>query len=287
VTGAHAADAAAGVRVNERSIVAPDGSARFLRSWLPATAPRAILAITHGFAEHGGRYAHVGEALARRGIAVHAIDLRGHGQSSGPRALVRSLDEYVDDADVMLSAAHDGATPRFILGHSMGGAVVALAAATRPPDVRGVLLSGAVLPLDGRRGIMSRVMRFVGRLFPRLPLAKLKATDVSRDLDIVRRYDSDPLVYRGRIKAGLAAAMIDATRRIYERTPAVSSPLLVMHGTADALASPDGSRVFHERAGSPDKTLRLYEGFFHEILNEPERDRVIADIAAWIDERLG
>jgi lysophospholipase len=118
-------------------------------------------------------------------------------------------------------------------------------------------------------------------------MVKLSAADVSRDPDEVAKYDSDPLVYRGRIRAGLAAAMARGLDRIRRDTPNVTTPLLIMHGTADALTQPENSQRFYERVGSTDKTVKLYEGLYHEILNEPERDQVIADIAAWMDARSG
>jgi alpha-beta hydrolase superfamily lysophospholipase len=227
----------------------------------------------------------VGRALAERGYGVHAVDLRGHGRSEGPRALVRSFDEYLLDADAVVADAGAAGAPVFLLGHSMGGAIVALAAVEGRAGVAGLLLSGAALPVDGRAGVRARLFRIIGRLFPSLPLAKLRAGDVSRDLEEVRKYDSDPLVYRGRMKAGLVAAMIDASQRIWRGAPAIAHPLLIMHGTADALTSPAGSRALYERCQSTDKTLRPYDGLYHEILNEPERARVIDDIAAWLDAR--
>jgi alpha-beta hydrolase superfamily lysophospholipase len=199
------------------------------------------------------------------------------------------MNEYLLDMQAFLARVREraGAQPMFLLGHSMGGAIVALALCVDPPGVRGVLLSGAVLPVDG--GFGSRIQRWIalalGKLAPRLPTIKLKSSDVSRDPHQVAKYDSDPLNYRGRIRAGLAAAMTRAVDRIKHDAPQITMPLLIMHGAADALASPDGSIAFHERIASADRTLKLYDGLYHEILNEPERDQVIADIASWMDAR--
>ena len=275
------------VRTEEASFAAGDGLRLFERRWLPGGEPRAALAIVHGYAEHGGRYVHVGEALAGRGYAVFAFDLRGHGRSEGPRAFVRSFGEYLADVRVFLdrvSAAVPG-RPLFLLGHSMGGTIVALAAVVAPPPVEGVLLSGAGLTLAGAPLPLQAAMLALGRLAPRLPLRRLAAADVSRDPDVVRRYAEDPLVYRGRMRAGLVAAMIRAVRRIDAGMEDVTLPLLIMHGTADALTQPEGSRELYRRARSADKTLKLYEGLYHEILNEPERAQVVDDIAGWLDAR--
>jgi alpha-beta hydrolase superfamily lysophospholipase len=248
-----------------------------------------VIVIVHGYAEHSGRYAHVGDFLAERGYAVHAFDLRGHGRSPGPRVFVRSFDEYLTDLRALASDLTDRyhGAPLALLGHSMGGTIVALAAAERDPRVDAVLLSGAGLPAPGRgRRLMVLLLRLVGRFFPRLRLIKLKAADVSRDPEVVRMYDEDPLVYRGRMPMGLLSAMFNAGRRIDAETEQVDAPLLAMHGTADALTQPEGSRRFVDRASSHDKTLRLYDGLYHEILNEPERERVLADIGAWLDARF-
>jgi alpha-beta hydrolase superfamily lysophospholipase len=281
---------ASAIRHEEDHFDAADGRRLYEQRWLPESARHAHLAIVHGFAEHSGRYAYTAEALARRGYAVHALDLRGHGRSEGDRAYVRSANEYLLDVRAFLERVRERAAgrPVFLLGHSLGGAIVALALCVEPPGVRGALLSGAVLPVAPTLG--SRIQRWIalalGRLAPRLPTIKLKSSDVSRDPEQVAKYDSDPLNYRGRIRAGLAAAMTRAVDRIKRDVPQIRMPLLIMHGTADALANPDGSIAFYERVASADKTLKLYEGLYHEILNEPERDQVIADIAAWMDARL-
>jgi alpha-beta hydrolase superfamily lysophospholipase len=275
------------IRHEEDYFNAADGRRLYEQRWLPEGEPRAHLAIMHGFAEHSARYAYTAEALARRGYAVHALDLRGHGRSEGDRAYVRSMNEYLLDMRVFLARVREraGATPVFLLGHSMGGGIVALALCVDPPDVRGAMLSGAVLPGEATIGsrIQGWIARLLGRVVPRLPMVKLSAADVSRDPEEVAKYDSDPLIYRGRIRAGLAGAMARAIDRVKRDTPKITLPLLVMHGSADALAKPENSRLFYDRVGSSDKSLKLYDGLYHEILNEPERDLVIADIAAWME----
>ncbi len=272
----------------EGTFTATNGDPLFEQHWFPETTPRADVVIVHGYAEHSGRYEHVAAYLAERGYAVHALDLRGHGRSAGERVLVRSFNEYLDDVAGLLVRVHEGTgrRPIFLLGHSMGGTIVALASVTRRPDVRGVMLSGAGLTAGrGPQAVLAQLLVWLGQLFPRLPLRKLAAETVSHDPDVVAKYDSDPLVYRGKMPAGTLSAMIRAGRTIHKRIETVTQPLLIMHGTADALTEPDGSRELYERAVSSDKTLKLYEGFFHEILNEPERAQVLGDIAAWLDAR--
>lgn len=260
----------------------------FERSWLPDGEPKGVLCIVHGYAEHSGRYDYVGGWLARRGYAVHALDLRGHGHSEGDRVFVRSFNEYLDDVDAFLAlvrARHGGTAP-WLLGHSMGGSIVALSAVTRRPDVRGLLFSGAAFAAtSGAPRFVTRIMLLLGRFAPRLRLRKLAAATVSRDPDVVAWYDADPLNFRGKMPAGLIASMIRAGRVINKRMETIDRPLLIMHGAEDALANPAGSEALYRRAASADKTLKLYPGLYHEILNEPEKDQVLADIAAWLDAR--
>jgi alpha-beta hydrolase superfamily lysophospholipase len=278
------------IRSEETYFEGADERRLFERRWRPADSPKATLVIVHGYAEHSGRYAYAGEQIAARGYDVRAYDLRGHGNSDGRRTHVRSFNEHLRDLDAVLTrvAVDDADRPTFLLGHSMGGSIVALAAAVREPAVRGIVLSGAALPVQGSGlRLMQRLVRIVGRIVPRLPLIKLKAADVSRTPEVVALYDADPLNYRGRMSAGLLAAMMRASDTIDARAGHITAPLLFLHGSADVLTSVAGSRRLHERASSADKTLRVYDGLYHEILNEPERDTVIRDIVGWMDDRLG
>ena len=267
-----------------------DGLALFERSWLPEGEPKATVVIVHGFAEHSGRYDHIAGRLAGAGYAVYAYDLRGHGRSPGRRSYVRSLDEHVDDLRTFLARVRERQPGgrRFLLGHSMGGTIVARYLTSDGRDADAVVLSAPVLKLKlGPLGILRWIALALGRLFPRLPLGKLNSADISRDPAVAAAYDSDPLVYRGRIRAGMAAAMVKAVRAIEERMDAIDLPLLLLHGSADALAEPDGSKALYARARATDKTLKLYDGLYHEIMNEPEKEQVIADIISWLDAHAG
>jgi alpha-beta hydrolase superfamily lysophospholipase len=259
----------------------------FEQHWLPDGAARADLIIVHGYAEHSGRYEHVGAWFAERGVAVHAYDLRGHGCSGGERAFVRSFDEHLDDLETFLSGVGDRERPRFLLGHSMGGGIVAMYAAERDVDMHGVLLSGAVTQRPGGvAGVIASVFVLIGRVVPKMKLSKLDAAAVSRDPQVVAKYDADPLVYRDKMYAGTLSAMMRSASRIRKRAGRIGGPLLIMHGTEDALVSAEASRSLHEVAGADDKTLKLYEGLFHEILNEPERREVMADMLGWMEGRM-
>jgi alpha-beta hydrolase superfamily lysophospholipase len=274
------------MRTVEGTFEGADGLTLFERAWLPEGEARAVVVIVHGYAEHSGRYEHVGKALTARGYAVEALDLRGHGRSEGDRATVRSFSRFLADLRRFIArvrARHPG-LPLFVLGHSMGGTIVSLYAINDQPEVAGIVLSGpAVVARGGARQVTAPIFSALGRLFPNLPLSQLKAETVSRDPAVVAAYDSDPLVYRGKMRAGLIRAFTEALKRIDAGMETISPPILLLHGTADELAPFEGSQQLALRARSMDRTLKLYEGLAHEVLNEPEKDEVIAELLGWLD----
>ena len=281
---------------SEESTVTSDGQRLLTRRWLPGSEAKAVVLIVHGYAEHSGRYGHVGATLVERGYAVEAFDLRGHGRSPGRRAFVRSFDEYLADLEAALADVQQRHVdkPLFLLGHSMGGAIVALfvireqdvaeAFQPRTHGINGVVLSG---PGIRGRGSAPRpvvwLFRLIGKLLPRIRLGKLDAGTVSRDPDVVARYENDPLVYRGGMAAGTLVAMIKAGREINDHLDRFALPLLIVHGADDALTDPEGSRLLYEGATTDDKQLKLYAGLYHEVLNEPEKQQVLDDIVRWLD----
>ncbi|MBF5013277.1 alpha/beta hydrolase [Burkholderia pseudomultivorans] len=252
-----------------------------------ASAPRATVALVHGLAEHAGRYAALAARLNAAGIAVLAVDLRGHGQSPGKRAWVERFDGYLDDADALVAEAARDNTPLFLMGHSMGGAIAALYAIERAP-ARGRAFAGLVLSspaLAPGRDVprwMLALSRFISRVWPTFPAIRIDAALLSRDPAVVAANRADPLVHHGAVPARTGAEILDAMARIERGRDTLRVPVLVYHGTEDKLTEPDGSRAFGAGVGSPDRTLTLYEGGFHETMNDLERDRVIDALIAWL-----
>ncbi|HEF4768852.1 alpha/beta hydrolase [Burkholderia multivorans] len=256
-----------------------------------AAPPRATVALLHGLAEHAGRYAPLAARLNAAGIDLLAIDLRGHGRSPGKRAWVARFDEYLDDADALVDEAARAPTPLFLMGHSMGGAIAALYAIERAP-ARACTLAGLVLSspaLAPGRDVprwMLALSRLISPVWPTFPAIRIDAALLSRDADVVAANRADPLVHHGPVPARTGAEILDAMARIERGRDTLRVPVLVYHGTADKLTEPDGSRTFGARVGSADRTLTLYEGGFHETMNDIERERVIDALIGWIDARV-
>jgi len=256
--------------------------------WLPESDPSAVVVVVHGIIEHSGRYAPTALELNRHGYAVYAMDLRGHGKSEGERVFIRSFDEYLDDLERFLDRvrAREPDKPTFLFGHSMGGAIVTLLAATRRPDVRGLVLSAPALQIAGGLfPVLRRLAAFFSLVLPRLRLVQMGFRMLSRDPEVVAQFKSDPLVFHGRFPVRTGAEILHAVRRIQGQMESVGLPLLILHGTGDLVTDPEGSRRLHARAGSTDKTLKLYAGLYHDLLHEPEKEQVAADLIEWLRAR--
>jgi acylglycerol lipase len=250
----------------------------YYRRW-GATAPtRGQAVIAHGYAEHSGRYGHVAAALTGIGLDVWALDHRGHGQSEGDRANIETLDAAVADLDLFvdLVRATSIGGPIFLVGHSMGGLIAAAYAERHQDRLAGLVLSGALLHVDPGLVALADLDEI-----PDLGLADA----VSSDPAVVQAYKDDPLVYLGPPPRDFlrAAGQVEGVRSLLSQ---VTLPLLAMHGSGDLLVSPQALEDTFSGVSSEDRTAVLWPGLWHEIFNEPARDRVLATMAAWVDARL-
>jgi alpha-beta hydrolase superfamily lysophospholipase len=261
----------------------------YWQAWLPEGAPpRAVVVLAHGASEHSGRYAWTGEQLAERGYALYGVDHRGHGKSDGDRAVIDRMRNAVADLDGLVEkaqAAHPG-LPTVLLGHSMGGAVALSYTSDHEDKLDALVLSAPVAALDAASPVTRAVGRLLSMVAPRLGVFAIDSTAVSRDPQVVEDYDADPLNYHGRLPARTVAELSSAIDGYPEAVTRFRLPLLVMHGTEDRLTSIAGPKMVMDRAGSEDKTFRAYDGLYHELLNEPERQQVLDDIADWLDARF-
>ena len=269
----------------EDTLAGAGGLTIFWQAWLPAADPRAVVVLAHGASEHSGRYAWTGERLAERGYALYALDHRGHGRSEGARAVIDRMSRALADIDTLVELAHSRhpGLPLHLLGHSMGGAL-AIAYALRHQDKLDTLVLSAPAAALETASLFERAAgRVLSAIAPRTGVFEIESAAVSRDPGVVRDYDADPLNHHGKLPARTVKELADEIGGFHDGAPALTLPLLGMHGTGDRITPPAGTEMIVERASSADKRLIEYDGLYHEILNEPERERVLSDIADWLD----
>jgi alpha-beta hydrolase superfamily lysophospholipase len=257
--------------------------------WTPDTPATGVVLICHGYAEHARRYDHVAQRFGEAGLITYALDLRGHGRSGGKRVYLRDISEYTGDFDTLVSIAtsEHPDLKRVVLGHSMGGGVVFSYGVEHPDDYAAMVLSGpAVYAQDGVSAVLKAVAKIVGAIAPGLPVETLPLEAISRDPQVVAAYQADPLVFHGKLPAGIAKALIKVGETMPQRAPAITAPLLVVHGDQDKLIPVTGSRRLMNFVGSSDAHLHVYPGLYHEVFNEPERDEVLDEVVRWVTARL-
>lgn len=264
----------------------------FYQEWTPPQDKlRGAVVVVHGYGEHGGRYADLAADLGAAGFAVGVIDHRGHGKSQGKRVQVVAFDDYVDDIATYQRAfrkRYPAPLPFFLLGHSMGGLITLRYVTRDKPPFDGVIVSGAAAAKpDDISGLTIAVSKILSTVAPDMGVIQLPVEKISRDPKVVEAYQNDPLVVDHKVRARLGAEMLKAMEQCEQGLPSVTTPILVMHGGDDVLTPPDGSRMIAEQVGSADKSLEIYDGLWHEIYNEPERDVVIADVVAWLNRQIG
>jgi len=259
----------------------------FFRSWRPETKVRATVVIVPGFNAHSGYYEHVAEHLVADGLSVYAVDLRGRGNSEGERFFVESFDDYVRDVEAVMEIAktREPALPMFMLGHSAGGVVACLYTLDHPADLTGLICESFAHELPAPDFVLS-VFKGLSHLAPHAHILHLPNERFSRDPVVVEAMNNDPLIENETQPTQTMAAMVRADERLKQDFPQITLPVLILHGTEDKNTRPSGSQHFYDNAGSPDKTLKFYEGGFHDLLNDVDKEVVLADIIGWINAHL-
>ena len=273
---------------SEGRIEGAGGGRIFYRTWRPGGPTRGVVAVVPGFNSHSGHYAWAAEQLTAHGLAVYAVDLRGRGRSDGERFYVDQFDDYVGDVAslVRVARSEEKGLPVFLLGHSAGGVVACLYAVEHQAELAGLVCESFAFRVPAPDFALA-VLKGLSHVAPHAHVLRLKSEDFSRDPKIVADMNADPLIADEAQPTKTVAAMVRADERLENEFSLITLPLLILHGSADKATKPEGSRLFHERAGSLDKTLKLYEGHVHDLLRDLGRELVIADIAQWIESRIG
>jgi alpha-beta hydrolase superfamily lysophospholipase len=262
-----------------------DGTQLHERVW-PAEGPAlAVVLIVHGYGEHIGRYDQTARDLNKSGLTVRGLDLRGHGQSGGVRGHCQRFGDYLDDVEAAVTRARAEGLPVYLLGHSFGGLIGSLFAVDKGSLLAGLVLTSPffelALPVSAPKIWAGKVF---SKLLPALALPTgLTGADVSRDPEVQRAYDADPLNNKKATARWFTEASA-AQAEILARAAQVTLPLLMVAGAADRVAKAAHARVVFDHFGSTDKTLRMLDGQYHEVLNEPadDRSKTVREIAEWL-----
>ena len=273
--------------VREEKFEGVGGLNIFTRSWRPEGEPLGVVVIVPGFNSHSGQYLWVGEQLAANGLGVYALDLRGRGRSDGERFYVEKIEDYVDDVATLVRKAksENPRLPVFLLGHSAGGVVSCVYTLDHQSEIDGLICESFAYELPVPDIVLS-FLKGLSYITPHTHVFSLNNTDFSRDPKVVESMNDDPLIKGESEPAQTAKVMINADERLRQDFPLIKLPVLILHGTEDKATKPSGSQHFFEQTGSADKTLKLYEGHFHDLLNDFDKEVVMADITGWIAARL-
>jgi len=264
-----------------------NGNSFLIRTW-EIEHPKAHVFIVHGYAEHSGRYAETAEILNEAGFSVHAFDRRGEGASEGRRAVVNDFSVQVEDLKSMLERIDVRDQRLFLFGHSLGGLIATKYIIDHNAKwVDGLLLSGPLLmPDEDMSPFLQKIAGFVGRVLPFLPVVKVDTALVTQVAAERRAYDEDALVYHGATKARTAFEFLRTMKKVQKDFSKITLPFIVMHGGADKLTNPKGSHALFDQASSEDKTIKIFEGWYHEIMREPGKELFFRTVVNWLNARV-
>ncbi len=261
----------------------------YYQGWLPDENLKAVLLVVHGLGEHSGRYMNVVNHFVPLGYAVYGLDHIGHGKSDGEREFVERFDDFTDTLTIFynLVAEWQDDKPIFLLGHSMGGLIVLNYLLDHQADFNGAIISGPAVKVgEGISQATITMGKILSKLAPKMGLLALDVNTISKDPEVVQAYINDPLVFHGKTPARLAAELLSSMLRVTTEASKITLPITIVHGSEDALADPAGSQMLYDKASSKDKTLKIYDGLYHEVFNEPERDQVLKDVENWLESHI-
>ncbi len=273
---------------DEFELTAFDGLKLYCQEWRVETEPKGVICLVHGLGEHSGRYTHWAEMLNQAGYSVLTFDLRGHGKSGGQRGHASSYEDYFKDLDLLIREARQRYPSQacFLYGHSLGAVINIAYVLERKPRLDGVILTGLATQTslqDQKAKIL--LAKILAAVAPRMNLSSgLVPATISRDVEVVTRYINDPLVHHD-VSLAWGVQTLETIAFIEEHAGEWDKPVLIMHGGEDRLAFTAGSREFAGKIKA-DCTLKIWDGLYHEIHNEPEKDQVFEFLLSWLDSHL-
>jgi acylglycerol lipase len=264
-----------------------EGIRIFTREWQPAGEPRGVVVIAHGLNAHSGLYEWTAQQFTANGLAVYALDHRGRGRSEGERFFVNKFADWTHDLATFIDIvkAREPGLPVFLLGHSAGGVIACGYALEHQDEIAGLICEDFAYQVPAPEIVLA-ITKGISYLAPHVHVFKLKNEDFSRDPAVVAAMNADPLIAGEAQPAETMAELARADELLGKSFGRISLPILILHGTGDVVTKPSGSKEFYEKAGSSDKTLKLYEGHFHDLLADVGKQQVMADIQAWLDMQL-
>ena len=265
--------------MTEGSFEGVGGVTIFTREWQPAGKPHGVVVISHGLNAHSGLYEWAAQQFTSNGLAVYALDHRGRGRSEGERFFVEKFSDWTEDLATFIDIvkSREPGLPVFLLGHSAGGVIASGYTLAHQDEIAGLIVEDIAYQIPAP-DIALAILKGVSKVAPHAHVLKLKNEDFSRDPAVVAALNADPLIAGEKQPSETVAELVRADELLKKNFQKITLPLLILHGTADKVTKPHGSQEFYEKTGSSDKTLKLYEGHFHDLL---------ADIQAWIDAHLG
>lgn len=264
----------------------------YWQSWLPQNETRAVLLIVHGYDDHTGRWMNVVNYFVPKRFTLYGMDLIGHGKSEGTRGYVKKFEDFTETLQLFLRIVRDKQAdkPIIMIGFSLGALITSVYLLDYQKDLSGaILIGGAVKIPDYVSAFTIILAKILSAVIPKIGIFAYDEDEedgISRDKTVIEAFRNDPLVYRGKVKARLGAEELKALIRLNKEGSQITLPVLIVHGNADQFVDPENAQLTFNLIQSKDKQIKIYDGLYHEVFNEPECEIVFEDLEEWMNQRI-